>query len=83
MLRIVYLGVIIYLLYRLIKGFFSQGRKYKKNVEDDVLDQMVQDPVCKVYIPRREAYRRSFGGKDILFCSKDCARKFEFDNSNS
>jgi len=82
MLRFIYLFIIFYLLYRLVKGFFQQGKEYQTKAKDGVIDEMVQDPVCKTYIPRREAVKRSFRGKDILFCSKDCADKFEFGKRN-
>jgi YHS domain-containing protein len=42
-----------------------------------VVDEMVQDPFCKTYIPRREAVRRRVGGQEHFFCSEECARKFE------
>jgi len=43
----------------------------------NVIDEMVQDPFCKTYIPKREAVKRVIGGKEILFCSKECADRFE------
>jgi YHS domain-containing protein len=78
MLRFIYLIIIVYLLYRLVKGFLQQGKEYQQKTKDGIIDEMVQDPVCKIYIPRREAYKKTFGGKEILFCSKECAEKFEF-----
>lgn len=83
MLRFIYYIIIIYLLYRLIKGFFQQGKKYHEMKQEDIIDEMVQDPVCKTYIPRREAFKKTFKGQDILFCSKECADKFEFGKTNS
>jgi len=81
MFRLIYFTVLLYLLYLLIKWFFKQGKDYKK-AQDDMIDEMVQDPVCKTYIPRREAVKKSYGGKKILFCSKECADKFEFGKKN-
>jgi YHS domain-containing protein len=78
MIRLIYYALIFYLLYRLIKGFLKQGKEYQKKAEDERIDEMVQDPFCKIYIPRREAFSRNLGGKEILFCSKECADKFEF-----
>jgi YHS domain-containing protein len=83
MLRFIYLILIFYLLYQLVKGFIKQGREYQQKSKDGVIDDMVQDPVCKTYIPRREAFKKTFSGKDILFCSKECAEKFEFGKTNS
>lgn len=77
MFRLIYFAVLIYLLYLLVKGFLKQGKKYREKAKDGVIDEMVQDPVCKTYIPRMEAYRRTFGGREILFCSRECADKFK------
>ncbi len=81
MIRLIYFAVLIYLLYRLVKGFLKQGKEYREKANDGAVDEMVQDPVCKTYIPRREAYRRTFGGKEILFCSRECADKFKKNNN--
>ncbi|MBW1917099.1 MAG: YHS domain-containing protein [Deltaproteobacteria bacterium] len=37
---------------------------------------MVQDPVCKTFIPRREALKASHNGKDYYFCSEGCRKHF-------
>lgn len=83
MLRTIYYIIIIYLLYRLVKSFLKQGKKYQEMKQEDTIDEMVQDPVCKTYIPRMEAFKKTFKGQEILFCSKECADKFEFGKSNS
>ncbi len=77
MLRLVILIILIYILYRLIKGVFRPKSSISRSKPDGIIDEMVQDPFCKKYIPRREAVRRVFGGKEILFCSEECADKFE------
>ena len=83
MFKFIYFIIIAYLLYRLIKAFFQQGKKYREMKQEGTIDEMVQDPVCKTYIPRREAFRKTYNGRDILFCSKECADKFEFGKRNS
>ncbi|MFZ1504504.1 MAG: YHS domain-containing protein [Nitrospira sp.] len=39
--------------------------------------QMIQDPVCRVFIPRENAIRREIGGQTYFFCSQNCATTFE------
>jgi YHS domain-containing protein len=82
MFRLIAFAVLLYLLYRLVKGFLTQGKEYREKEHHGVVDEMVQDPVCKTYIPRREAVKRTFRGKDILFCSKECADKFKFEKKD-
>jgi YHS domain-containing protein len=39
-------------------------------------DDLVKDPVCQTYVPRRSATTRMAGPVTHYFCSSDCARKF-------
>jgi len=40
-------------------------------------NQMVQDPVCRMYVPRGSAVAESIGGQTYYFCSRDCAQAFQ------
>ena len=77
MFRLISIVVLAYILYRLIKSTFSLGEKSLKGKNQGVIDEMVQDPLCKTYIPFRESTRRVIDGKELFFCSKECADKFE------
>lgn len=39
-------------------------------------EELVQDPVCKVFIPRRNALVARKGGETFYFCSEGCRKKF-------
>lgn len=77
MIRIILLAVLAYVLYRLVKGVFSPRTKIDRRKAGGVIDEMVQDPFCKTYIPRRESVRKVIEGEEYLFCSNECADKFE------
>ena len=77
MLRILIMAGLAYLLYQLFKTVFKSNREIEPRENGGVIDEMVQDPVCKTYIPRREAVRKRIDGKDIFFCSKACASKYQ------
>ncbi len=77
MIRIIFLAVLGYILYRLVKGVFSARTKIDRRKAGGVIDEMVQDPFCKTYIPRRESVKRVIEGEEYLFCSDECADKFE------
>lgn len=38
--------------------------------------EMVQDPVCRVYLPKTQAIRRAAGGEVHYFCSEACVQQF-------
>jgi YHS domain-containing protein len=40
-------------------------------------DLLVQDPVCKTFIPRKEALKWEKDGKDYFFCSEGCLKRFQ------
>ncbi len=41
-----------------------------------VLDELVKDPVCGVYCPKKEAIAIRVNGKIYYFCSTECRDKF-------
>ena len=48
----------------------------KKMVRESEPEELVQDPCCQTYIPKRTAVRKRVGGRDYYFCNKECLRKF-------
>jgi YHS domain-containing protein len=72
---IIYL-VLAYLAYRVLKAVIRPRDKISRGANGSVIDEMVQDPECKIYIPRREAIEKARDGKTYHFCSEACATKF-------
>ncbi|MBW1999696.1 MAG: YHS domain-containing protein [Deltaproteobacteria bacterium] len=68
--------ILAYVLYRIFKVFLGAGKKIGKGKEGGVIDEMVQDPFCKTYIPKRDSIRRNIDGQEYFFCSEECASSF-------
>ena len=68
------LGLLYFLIRRAIRGFNSQGKPDRLPPSKD---QMVQDPVCLVFVPRGVAVTEDIGGETYYFCSQSCAHKFQ------
>ena len=69
-----YLGYVIIKQVARSLGLWPQTpRPLEKNQEPDVL---VQDPVCKTFIPRREALKAEKDGATYFFCSEGCLKRF-------
>jgi YHS domain-containing protein len=69
-----YLGYVIIKQVARSLGLWPQGpRPLEKTQGPDVL---VQDPVCKTFIPRREALRAEKDGTTYFFCSEGCLKRF-------
>ena len=47
-----------------------------------ITDELVKDPVCGVYCPKREAVQMYYRGKTYHFCSRECKKRF-LDNRKS
>ena len=77
LIRLLILGALGYIGYRVIKSVFSPPGSLDQRANGGVIDEMVQDPQCKTYVPRRDAHSRVIHGKKYYFCSKECADKFE------
>jgi YHS domain-containing protein len=82
---LLYLGL-GYMAYLIIKplarslGLWPQApRPVERDQEPDLL---VQDPVCKTFIPRREALRTEKGGTTYFFCSEGCLKRFQSSDKN-
>jgi YHS domain-containing protein len=77
-MRILILLLLGYLLYRVVRRYLTGGQTVRQQGGNEgSIDEMVQDPVCKTYVPLREAEKRVFGGETYYFCSTDCADEFE------
>ena len=83
MFKLFIYAVFLYVLYRLLTG----GRKKKpKNQGSDrqdagagelaVHDQLVEDPVCHIYLPKRQAIMLQDGETPVFFCSEQCRKMY-------
>ena len=80
--RLIFFGLLIYLLIQLIKGFFPSGKervapkRRSTATRGDSIDggELIKDPVCGVYIPKDTAVK---GHGNSYFCSDECRDKFD------
>ena len=77
---LLYLGI-GYLAYVIVKqvaaslGLWPQAPKPLEKAQEP--DMLVQDPVCKTFIPRREALKVERDGVTYFFCSEGCLKRFQ------
>ena len=79
MVRLIIFIIVLYILYRVVRGFIRSISSQKPNssVRGGDVDEMVQDPQCGTYIPRRDAVQKYIEGRPQLFCSEECAKQYE------
>ncbi len=76
MLRLIIIVAALYLLYRILKGKLVQKHRPVDQTRGEIIDELVQDPNCKLYIPSRSSVKRVIEGRTFCFCSEECAKKF-------
>jgi YHS domain-containing protein len=81
-LRFVALAVLVFLLFLVFRvsvhAFLRglRGGSSPRPMRRAGLDELVKDPVCETYIPRRKAITRGSGPGTRYFCSAACADKY-------
>jgi YHS domain-containing protein len=72
-----YLGYVIIKQVAASLGLWPQAPKPVEKDQAREQDVLVQDPVCKTFIPRREALRTNRDGNTYFFCSEGCLKRFQ------
>jgi YHS domain-containing protein len=76
-LRLLIIGVLLYILYRLLTGPRKKVRDRKQSSGSGaVQDVLVEDPVCHAYVPKRQAIQLHHNKKMYYFCSDKCCEMF-------
>lgn len=65
--------ILYYLLHYLIKDMPSL-KKQAKGKNDP--DELVQDPYCQTYIPKRSALKKKVEGQVLYFCDEKCLKSY-------
>jgi len=79
-LIVLLLTILYFLLRQMFRGFKTpireDGGKPAVQAHDEEQDQMIEDPVCHIFVPKRIAMIEMIGGREYCFCSKECAVRF-------
>ncbi len=76
-LRILIIFLLFYLLFRLLIGKSKKGpAKSSGGASLPTQDVLVEDPICKVCVPKKQALTLKDNDKIIYFCSTECREKF-------
>ncbi len=65
--------ILYYVLHFLIKDMPSLRKKMSRGSEPE---ELVQDPSCQTYIPKRSAVKKRITGRDYYFCSQECLKRY-------
>ena len=82
MTRFLALTVLAFLLFLMVRASIRsfliglRGARGPAGGRRELRDELVKDPVCETYIPRRKAIARQAGSATHYFCSAACADRF-------
>ena len=91
MARFILFSALFLVLYYVIKSFLrglksrkvlKTGSKRAGEQPPPITDELVQDPVCGVYCPKRDALPLNRQGKTYYFCSDKCRQEFRDQKNN-
>lgn len=90
MIKFILFFILFYFGFKLLKGFFLKNKpdspymhhNFSGNKPGIQASEMVQDPVCQVYIPKSGALTTVRSGITHYFCSRECLEKFKAKNTN-
>jgi uncharacterized protein len=76
-LKIILYSILAYIIF-LVFRFFRALNKASKPPRDSKRASgiMVKDEICNTYLPKEDAIREVYKGKEYYFCSKECRQKF-------
>jgi len=77
---LIFLAIIIFgylALKRWVSSLFPKTPGHSKPPPPPITDELVKDPVCGVYVPKKEALVYGRGGHLYYFCCEKCLKEFK------
>ena len=80
MIRLIVIIVVVYFAYRGFRSWirqqFGAERTVSTESRPEIDDEMVQDPYCQTYVPKRDGIQARVGGQVLYFCSETCRDRY-------
>ena len=70
--------ILFYLFYKLVRTWKRVGGPSKMDLPATGED-LVEDPLCHIYVPVTHARRAEIDGKTAYFCSEKCLEQYKLD----
>lgn len=77
MVRLILFILLFFILYYILHFLIKDRPSIRKTTDRrSEPEELVQDPYCQTYIPKRSALRRRISGRDHYFCNRECLKKY-------
>lgn len=75
--RLILLFILFFILYYILLNFLRNIlRPSKRMNQDSQAEELVQDPYCQTYIPKRSAVKKKIAGSMLYFCNQECLKNY-------
>ncbi len=79
-LKVLVILVLLYVGYRVVRMFLRKNsqnvKSYRVDGEQPKGEDLVQDPFCRTYVPKSQAYIKMIDGRQQYFCGSECYEKY-------
>ena len=79
-IKILVILVLLYVGYRIVmmlrRGKSGSVKGYRVDDAPARGEDLVQDPFCRTYVPKSQAYIKEIDGRQQYFCSQECCEKY-------
>ena len=79
-MKVVVILVVLYIVYRIVRMIgrakVEKVKAYRVDDKPSAGEDLVQDPFCRTYVPKSQAYVREIEGRQQFFCSRECCEKY-------
>jgi uncharacterized protein len=76
-IKIIFYAILAYIGYLFFRFFRALNKASKPpRASKGTSGIMVKDDICNTYIPKENAIRHVYEGKEYYFCSSECRQKF-------
>jgi len=77
MSRVILFILLLFILYYILSNFLTHILRPRKRMnQGPEAEELVQDPYCLTYIPKRSAVRKKIAGSMLYFCNQECLKNY-------
>jgi YHS domain-containing protein len=77
MVRFILLILLLFMLYYILLNFLTNILRPRKTMtQGSGAEELVQDPYCQIYIPKRSAVKKRIAGSMRYFCNQECLKNY-------
>jgi len=76
MIRIIFFTILFFIFYYVLLNLFKVILTPRRRTSQSEPEELVQDPYCKVYIPKRSAVRKKIDRSTFYFCNQECLENY-------